>query len=179
MFEDLRFDHLGHSLAHPLSSGNARLLRSTSGIYGVIDQQIYRPEGGDAESGISVFSRIAAAPSDRNLIDFFLDGGIVFSGMLPGRPDDKFGASFIYAHMSHWARDLDLDTIVHSGEHQPLRDYELTIELTYQAQIRPGWTVQPVFQYVVHPGGHVPDPLIPWLAVRDGALIGVRTAITY
>jgi porin len=81
--------------------------------------------------------------------------------------------------MSHWARDLDLDTIAFSGEHQPLRDYELTIELTYQAQIRPGWTVQPVFQYVVHPGGHVPDPLIPWLAVRDGALIGVRTAITY
>ena len=179
MFEDLRFDHHGHSLAHPLSSGTARLLRTTSGIYGVIDQQVYRPQGGDAGSGISVFSRIAAAPSDRNLVDFFLDGGIVFSGMLPGRPDDKFGASFIYAHMSHWATALDLDTIAYSGEHQPLRDYELTIELTYQAQIKPGWTVQPVFQYVVHPGGHVPDPLFPWLAVRDGALVGVRSTITY
>ena len=85
-FDDQRFDHAGLSLAHPLSSGIARQFRGTSGIYGIIDQQIYRPEGGGPDSGISVFSRIAGTPSDRNLVNFFLDGGVVFSGMLPAPP---------------------------------------------------------------------------------------------
>ncbi len=178
-FEDLRFDDIGLSLANLFSSGNPRLLRGTSGIYGIIDQQIYRPEGGDAESGISVFSRISAAPSDRNLVDFFLDAGIVFSGMLPGRPDDKFGASFIYARMSDHARALDRDTIVFTGVGQPLRDFETVIELSYQAVVRPGWSLQPVFQYVIHPGGNVPDPIFPSLAVRSGPLLGMRSTISY
>ena len=178
-FEDLRFDSTGLSLASPLSSGTARLFRGTSGIYGIIDQQIYRPKGGDAQSGISVFSRISGTPSDRNLVDFFLDAGIVFSGMLPGRPDDRFGASFTYAHISHWAQALDRDTIAFTGIGQPCRDFELTIELSYLAQVRPGWTLQPLVQYIVHPGGHVPDPHFPSSAVKSGALIGLRSTVIY
>ena len=34
----------------------------------------------------------------------------------------------------------------------------MTVELSYQAQIKAGWTVQPTFQYVTHPGGHTADP---------------------
>ena len=118
-------------------------------------------------------------PPDRNLVNFFFDGGIVFSGMLPGRPDDKFGASFIYTNMSDQARALDRDTIVFTGLGQPLRDFETVIELSYQAVVRPGWSLQPVFQYVIHPGGHVPDPIFPNLAVRSGPLLGMRSAISY
>jgi porin len=178
-FDDQRFDHTGLSLADPLSSGIARQFRGTSGIYGIIDQQIYRPEGGGPDSGISVFSRIAGTPSDRNLVNFFLDGGVVFAGMVPHRPDDKFGASFIYARMSDWARALDRDLIAFSGIAQPIRAYEMTIELSYQAQIKPGWTMQPLFQYIVHPGGHVPDPISPSLAIKSGALLGVRSTVAF
>ena len=93
LFNDQRIDTLNLSLASPASSGIAARLRGDFGVYGVIDQQIYRPLGGDAESGIAVFSRISASPSDRNLVDFYVDGGIVFSGMIAGRPNDKFGAN--------------------------------------------------------------------------------------
>ena len=178
-FDDQRFDQTGLSLAHPLSSGIARQFRGTSGIYGIIDQQLYRPEGGGPDSGISVFSRISGAPSDRNLVNFFLDGGVVFAGMLPARPDDKFGASFIYARMSDWARALDYDLIAFAGVAHPIRAYEMTIELSYQAQIKPGWTMQPVFQYIIHPGGHVPDPISPNLAIKSGALVGVRSTVAF
>jgi len=174
-----RFDCAGLSLADPLSSGIARQFRGTRGIYGIIDQQIYRPEGGGPDSGISVFSRISGTPSDRNLVNFFMDGGVVFSGMLPARPDDKFGASFIYARMSDRARALDRDLIAFSGVAQPIRAYEMTIELSYQAQIKPGWTMQPVFQYIIHPGGHVPDPIAPSAAIKSGALVGVRSTIAF
>jgi porin len=178
-FADMRFDAAGLSQASPFSSGNARLFRGSSGIYGIIDQQIYRPEGGDAASGIALFGRISGTPSDRNLVDFFLDAGIVLSGLLPGRPEDKLGASLICAHMSERARAFDRDVVDLTGVRQPLRDFELTIELSYQAQVKPGWTVQPVVEYIVHPGGHVPDPISPGSAVKSGALIGVRSAIAY
>lgn len=178
-FEDQRFDDTRLSMADPLSSGTVRLFGGTSGVYGIVDQQIYRPEGGGPDSGVSVFSRIATTPSDRNLVDFYLDGGIVFSGMLPSRADDKFGASFICAHISDQARALDRDTIAFSGVNQPLRDYEMTFELSYQAQIVLGWAVQPLFQYIVHPGGHVPHTLAPALPVKSGALFGVRSTIVF
>ena len=178
-FDDLRFDDAWLSLAYPLSSGTARLFRGTRGIYGIIDQQLYRPEGGGPDSGISVFSRISATPSDRNLVSFFMDGGVVFSGMLPARPDDKFGASFIYAGISDRARALDRDAIAFSGIAHPIRAYEMTIELSYQAQIKPGWTLQPLFQYIIHPGGHVPDPVSPSTAIKSGALLGVRSTVAF
>jgi Carbohydrate-selective porin, OprB family len=55
--------------------------KGNHGLYGVIKQQIHRPAGGNATSGISMFSRISVSPSDRNPINFFVDGGIVFAGL--------------------------------------------------------------------------------------------------
>ena len=178
-FHDHRFGTDGLSLAAASSNGIARRIRGNSGIYGVIDQQIYRPAGGGPDSGVGIFSRIAASPSDSSHINFFLDAGIVFSGMIPSRPDDKFGASFIYANISDRARAFDRDVITHSGNEMPVRNYETTFELSYQAQIVPGWTLQPNFQYVIHPGGHISDPDRPERAISNGAIFGVRTTIAY
>ena len=59
-------------------------------------------------------------------------------------------------------------------------DYEAVLELTYQAQIRPGWTVQPNFQYIFHPGGNVANPYDDNGApIRNAAVFGVRTQIKY
>ena len=131
------------------------------------------------DSGIGVFSRISASPSDSSHVNFFVDGGIVFSGMIPSRPNDRFGASFIHANISKHVRDFDRDLIAHSGNELPVRSYEMTIELSYQAQIKPGWILQPTFQYVTHPGGHISDPDRPERPIKNGAIFGVRTAIAY
>ena len=43
----------------------------------------------------------------------------------------------------------------------------------------PGFTVQPDFQYVFHPGAHgVADP-IDGAPIRDAAVFGVRATIHY
>ncbi|HKS65288.1 MAG TPA: carbohydrate porin, partial [Xanthobacteraceae bacterium] len=157
-FDSQHFDTAGRSLADPLSNGIARKLRGTSGIYGVVDHQLYRPPGGDKDSGISVFSRAGISAPDRNPVEFYLDGGVVFSGMLSKRPDDKIAATFLYSRISRDAAALDRDMIAFTGLPHPIRDYELNLALVYQAQIVPGWTIQPAFHYVFHPGGHVPDP---------------------
>jgi porin len=165
-FDDQRFANDGTLLADPEGSGVAAKRRGNSGLYAVIDQQLYRPKGGDAESGISVFSRISVSPSDRNLIDFFVDGGIVFAGLFPNRPDDKFGASVIYSRFSDSVRAFDRDTAVFAGVPGPIRDFEANLEVTYLAQIIPGWTVQPVVTYIWHPNGD---------ASRNATVVGARS----
>jgi porin len=61
-----------------------------------------------------------------------------------------------------------------------LRNYELVVELTYQAQIVAGWTIQPDFQYIFHPGGGVIDPLNPFVGrIPDATVFGLRTAISF
>jgi porin len=152
-FEDKRFSSDGTLLANPLGSGVAAMRRGNFGFYGVIEQQLYRPAGGDANSGVSVFSRVSSSPSDRNLIDFFVDGGIVFAGLIPNRPDDKFGASFIYSRFSDGVRAFDRDQIAFTGSSNVVRDFEANLELTYVAQIMPGWTAQPVLTQIWHPNG--------------------------
>jgi porin len=179
-FHDHGFDTTGLSLGHPDSNQIARPLVGNYGIYGVVDHQLYRPAGGASDSGIGMFSRISASPSDRNLISFYLDGGIYSSGMIPGRPNDKFGATFLYSQISDHARGIDSDTVFFSGIPQPIRDYQLSFEFTYRALITPGWTIQPDFQYIIHPGGNVPvlgsNPPIP---VKNARVIGVRSVIKF
>ena len=50
--------------------------------------------------GVALFGRVVGAPSDRNLIDFYADGGITFSGMIPRRPDDSLAIGVAYTGIS-------------------------------------------------------------------------------
>ena len=169
-FNDQRFASNGALLASPLSSGTPIQHRGNSGVYAVIDQQLYRPPGGDSQSGISIFSRMSLSPSDRNLINAYIDGGIVFAGLIPGRPDDRFGASVIYAKFSDSVRAFDRDTAAFTGVPGPIRDYETNLELTYVAEIVPGWSVQPNLQFIWHPSGD---------ASRNATVTGFRSIWRY
>ena len=169
-FDDRRFANDGTLLADPAGSGEPAQRKGNSGIYGVIEQQLYRPAGGDAESGISVYSRISASPSDRNPIDFYVDGGIIFAGLVPHRPNDKFGAGFIYSRFSDGVRAFDRDKAAFTGMPVTPRDFEANLELNYQIQIIPGWIVQPNVQFIWHPSGD---------AERDAMVVGARSFWQY
>jgi porin len=148
------------------------LHRGDYGIYGVIDQQLYRPSGGDGDSGVSVFARGSVSPSNQNLVNFYVDGGIVFGGMIPNRPCDRFGASVIYARFSDSVRGFDQDQINFGTLFTPPRDYETNLELTYVAQIVPGWTVQPVYTSIWHPSG-------TGIRYPDAQVTGIRSVVRF
>jgi porin len=171
-FSDQRFDNTGMLLANPASSGVPLMHRGDYGLYGVIDQQIYRPKGGDANSGIAIFNRSAISPSDRNLVNVEIDSGIVFAGMIPQRPNDSFGASVIYSRFSDSVRAFDQDQINFGTLVTPPRDYEINLELTYVAQIVSGWTVQPVYTSIWHPSG-------TGIRYPDAQVVGVRSVVRY
>ena len=81
--------------------------------------------------------------------------GSTSTASLRAGPDDSFGLAFAYSHISDSVSAAEQDAIYFSGVQRPIQDYEAALELTYQAQIVPGWTIQPDFQYIFHPGGHI------------------------
>ncbi len=168
-FNDRRFSTDGLPLADPGSNGVPVSRRGNSGIYGVVDQQIYRLPGNAPDKGISVFGRVSASPSDQNPISFYADGGILFAGLNPARPNDGFGASVMYVRFSDRLRGFDRDAITFSGS-GVVRDYEANLEVSYRAQIVPGWIVQPVYTRVWHPSGGLH---------RNANVVGARTIIQY
>jgi porin len=120
-----------------------------------------------------LYGRVIGAPSDRNLVAFYVDGGLTFSGMIPGRPDDAFAIGFAYTGISDQVRGFDV------GFREPIDpDYEALLEICYTVQVANGWTLQPDFQYIWQPGGNVPNESGN-AAVANAAVVGVRTTIGF
>ncbi|MEH2512965.1 porin [Nitrobacteraceae bacterium AZCC 1564] len=179
-FNDMRYAVGGFALADPAGSGEPQKLHGNQGIFGVYEQTFARAAS-NPDKGSAFFVRTSVSPSDRNLISFYLDGGFQFTGFNDSRPNDKFGVAMTYAKISDAARQADRDTNMFTGIAGPVRDYEAVFEMTYVAEIQSNWTVQPVFQYVFHPGGGIVDPNDPTQThrIKDAAVFGVRSTITY
>ena len=125
--------------------------------------------------GVSAFMRIAYSPPDRNLIDLYVDGGIGVSGLVPGRPADRFGVAAAFMRISGAARSLDVDAQF------PVRSNETLLELIYEAHVKPGWLLAPYFQYVFRPSGGIANPNDPSGISRigDAAVFGLTTTVRY
>jgi porin len=175
-FPDQQFDTTGTSLANPASNGTPRQHRRNAGIYGIVDQPVLRGE--DDEGGATVFARVMGAPSDRNLVDFYIDGGIAYAGPF-GRKDDRVGIGIGYTRIGAAARGLDADIAGFSGQPFPVRSAEIVVEVTYRLQLAPWWQLQPDFQYVINPGGGILNPNRPGQRLGDAAVFGLRTAVTF
>ena len=162
------------SLANPAAAGPLNH-RGDWGIYGIADQMVWRAD----KTSLNLFLRGGFAPSDRNLISFYADGGFGIKGPFAGRADDVLTFGVAYAKISKDAAALDQDTLALNGPPYPIRDEEVVFEASYQAQIAPWWTVQPDLQYIVHPGGNVPDPNNPNMTVGNAFVAGVRSTIKF
>ena len=143
------------------------------GVYAVLDQMIYRLPGAGDPKGVSVFGRVFAT-KERNPVNLYWEVGVTFEGLHPARPDDTFAIG--YAHTG-----LSPDLAAYQEAHQSpvIVSYEAVLEASYTAQIVPGLTLQPDFQYFWNPGGHVSDPDEPGTAIPDAAVLGLRTTINY
>jgi len=179
-FDSQRLTADGLSLADPSGSGEPAQLRRNRGVFGVYEQMLWRsPLAPD--KGIGLFLRTSLSPSDRNLISFYLDGGVQVSGFSSSRPNDKFGVAATYAKISDAARAFDRDLQAFTGIATPVRDFEAIVELTYLAEVKPGFTVQPLFQYVMHPAGGAVDPndATQTKRIKDAVVFGVRTTLNF
>jgi porin len=178
-FNDQRFAANGVSQADPAASAAPAQLRSDYGVYAVVEQMLTRFSGKDDARGIGAFIRVAGTPADRNLIDFYVDGGISVIGPLEKRPHDKIAFGAAYARISSRARDLDRDYNAFAPGSRPVRDFEALLSLSYLAEVQTGWTMIPTLQYVMHPGGgYVFDNGLA-RPVSNATILGVRTILKF
>lgn len=179
-FNDQRFAINGVSQASPFASSQPGQLRSDYGIYSVFEQLLFTLPGGDGKRGVAFFARGSANPSDRNLMESYIDGGLSVLEPFASRPADKLTVAFAYSKISNAARALDNDYRVLRGSDRPVRDYEGLLTVGYLAEIMKGWTVLPNLQYVIHPGGgYVLDAAGTPRAVRDAFVVGVRSVAKF
>lgn len=175
-FQDQRFANDGLSLADPLSTGVALEHHGNWGIYASADGRLYRTGNGNNLAG---FLRVGTAtPGDRNLVSFYADAGLTYSGLIPGHDDDTAGIAVGFARIGGNARGLDQDTRFFTGNPLfPVRSQEVVLEVTYQAQLTPWLTMQPDFQYVINPSGGVLNP--DGSRRRNAVVLGFRSVVTF
>lgn len=171
-FEDLKRGTDGRVLGAPGSNDDPRRHDGDYNLYAVIDQQVWRAPGDDTERGVGVFARVIWGPKDRNAINAYFDGGVVAKGLLPGRPDDVAGIAFAYAGFSPSLRAAD-----RAADEGAVHRAEKMIEATYKAQIVPGLTVAPTFQYVMRPNGGPPED--GGSRIPNATIFGVTTIVTF
>ncbi|HEX2448459.1 MAG TPA: carbohydrate porin [Methyloceanibacter sp.] len=164
-FEDQRFDSGGALIA--VTGNPGRPHDNDWGLYGIIDQLIWRVPGSEDPQGVGIFARVIGAPEDRNLIDWYFDAGLTFTGMFRNRPNDAFAVGFAYTNISDQVSAFDVDF----GE-PVARNYEALIEICYTFQINDGLAIQPDFQYIFQPGGNVAGQ-------KDATVVGARTSISF
>jgi len=168
-FADHRRNGAGVSLADPVAMGaTGRNRRGNYGLYVVVDQLAYR-EAGTMDQGLGMFLRLIGAPGDRNLVNFYVDAGVTYKGLISGRNSDTAGLAFALARISDTTSKLDSDTARFTDRRYPIRRHESVLELTYQAQIAPWWQVQSTAQYVFNLNGGVPNPQKPRRQLGDAA----------
>lgn len=177
-YTDLRFAGNGQSLTIA-PGGQPALLNGDAGGWIVLEQELYKVPKSD-DRGIGVFTRVSSSPSRASLIDFYADAGVEFNGVSDARPDDKIGFAAGHAHVGRAAQALDADFAAIYPT-WPKRRFESLLSAVYQYQIRDGWTMQPNFQYIIHPGGGASDPLgaTPGRALHNATVLGLRTTLKF
>jgi porin len=158
-------------------SGTPLQHRNDYAFYGIVDHELWNDHSAD-DRNLSVFLRATAAPSDRNLIDLYADGGLTFKGLLMSRPDDTIGLGVAYGRISPRAAAYDRDVIAATGTPMPVRDFEAAVELTYQWMLGKDSSVQPNLQYIIHPGGNIATPGST-SPIPNAFVFGLRTSLKF
>ncbi len=163
------FANDGLTVAPQLAAGSA-IAPDNWSAYGVVDAMLLLGPGG--KGGLAAFARVAASPSDRSLVSLELAGGVVYNSPF-GRDGDQagFGVTSVRVGRALGGGALASRYAVHG--------YETVLELSYQAQILPWLQVQPDVQYVITPGGGIPDPNRPGQKVGSAAVFGLRTTAAF
>ena len=139
-FDDVRdTDENGDAIEH---NGNY-------GVYFIADQMLLPGEG---DTGLGAFFQIGGVPDDRNLVDFYVGGGIHYKGIIPKRENDILGLAVAHAQISEDQRDAEDVTEADSSTFHSMDSHETVIELTYKLKAFPWLDIQPGVQTVFNPG---------------------------
>ncbi len=152
-----RFDDVSATDA----AGDPRKRSGNRGLYMLGERMIYH-EPRHPEQGLVVYARLGFADSDVNQFSNYIGAGAVYTGLLPGRDEDRLGLALAVARNGEPFKDA----LRAAGAR--VFDQEIIIELTYRAEVTPWLALQPDIQYVMDPGAGANGDL------DDALVIGLR-----
>jgi porin len=158
-----------------LAFANPTTYSGDYGIYAIADQMVWRSSANTAQS-LGVYAMVTGAPSNRNLIDFEANAGLVLKAPFKGRDNDSVGVSVGYVDISPGVVFASNAGSTTPGSSVPTG--ETIIEATYLYQIAPWWQVQADVQYFVHPTGGIPNPTTG-VPVRNEVVVGLQNVLTF
>jgi porin len=140
----------------------------TTGSYGFWahgDQMVYQESPG-SEQGLTLFVASGYYPQDNiSIIPWQLNVGAFYTGLIPGRDQDKIIAGLIYGRFG----DDYADTFDLAARSRPTR--ETVVELAYRFQLSKAAYIQPDVQFVSRPGGTG--------EIEDAVVVGAQIGFTF
>ncbi|MDP2793220.1 MAG: carbohydrate porin [Sulfurisoma sp.] len=140
------------------AAGNP-LRQPSWGAYALAERTLFR-FGDDPSRRLTVFARYSLTDGRSSAIRDTASAGLNLKGPFAQREDDTLGIALTRARYGRAWRDAQgasgIDTV----------NSEDAVELTYRAQISRKFHVQPLWQYIRHPGGD--------RTTKDASILGVR-----
>ncbi len=154
----VKIGHWANTARFPRVDGTGDVRRS-QGSYTQVQFTLVKGKTDDA--GLHGWVRAGSADQAVLDMDSYIGGGVVQTGTFPGRDDDMAGFAIARAHWGSPYRAQAYGPVA----------AETTYEASYQVAIKPGISLEPDLQYVIHPGG---DP-----SVANAAVVALRLKIDW
>ncbi len=137
--------------------------------YGLAEKTVYHPTDANGNlalsKGLDLLLEMVGAPGDRNALAYEVTAGGRYTGLIPGRDQDKVGFGFIYSQNGSAASEA------YDALHGHGLGGEATLEIDYQYNPIAWFSFQVDDQYMINPGGD---------SRRAGIdIIGLRTIIRF
>lgn len=137
--------------------------------YALAEKTVYHPVGENGKlnvnKGLDLLLELLNSPEDRNSLSYEAVFGGRYTGLIPGRDQDKIGFSVIYSENS----------AASSEAYEALNGHglggETTLELDYQFNPTPWFSLQLDSQFILQPGGDEERSEI--------TVIGLRTIVRF
>lgn len=120
-------------------------------VYGLAEKTVYHPTDTNGKlelkKGLDVLLEFLGGPGDRNPLEFEVTTGARYTGLIPGRDQDKTGFGVIYSRNGSAYSDA------YAAAHGHGLGGETTLEADYQVNPLSWFSVQFDNQYIIDPGG--------------------------
>jgi len=162
-FPDVALDDFGQNIF--LSGRAAREHAGQEGFYLLFEQMLYR-NARRPETGLNAFVTFVVSPDeDKSPIPYYLNGGLIYEGLIPCRPNDKTALGFYSGWFGQDLRKAQRSAGLASQTN------ETNIEFNHQIQITPYLYLRPNLQYVIKPNG--------LNRIANALVLGVEAGITF
>lgn len=115
-----------------------------------------------SKKGLYMFNAFTFSPQQYSLLDFYYQTGLVYQGLIPGRPDDRMGLALGTAWFSSqssqaysdvYAINVKANTAAGKINYpaQPQPSWGGVLEFDYQFMVNKWFSVKPFAQYIMNP----------------------------